>query len=113
MINELPFNQRKKCKNMLLAGLWFGETKPFMAIFSMPLHKGLQVLEEGIDVKVGGSDVKCHAYLNCMTADLPEKAALLNMNQFNGDSASVKCLQTGRNFRTEKGGGECAYIPIY
>jgi len=84
-----------------------------MATFTMPLHKSLQVLGEGIDVKVGGSDVKCHAYLNCTTADLPAKA-VLNMNQLNGDSACIKCLETDRNFHTEtEKGGEYAYIPIY
>ena len=104
MINELPFKHRKKRANMLLAGLWFGETKPFMATFTMPLHRSLKALEDGIDITVGDTDRRCQAFLICMTADLPAKCSLLNMNQFNGDSACIKCLQTGRNFRTEKGG---------
>lgn len=30
IINELPFGERTKRENMLFAGLWFGDTKPFM-----------------------------------------------------------------------------------
>ena len=33
IINELPFGKRTKRENMLFAGLWFGETKPFMLTF--------------------------------------------------------------------------------
>ena len=61
---------------MMIVGLWFGETKPFMPTFTMPLNISLQVLEEDIDVKVGDSDVKCREYIICMTADLPAKAVL-------------------------------------
>jgi hypothetical protein len=34
VINELPYKQRMLKENMILCGLWFGETKPFMSIFT-------------------------------------------------------------------------------
>lgn len=37
-------------------------------------------------------------------ADLPAKAVLLNMNQFNGSYPCSYCLHSGNSIRTENGG---------
>ena len=49
MIHELP-KRRKLRENMVLAGLWFGPTKPLMTTFTKPLQKCLTDLEYGFDV---------------------------------------------------------------
>lgn len=105
MINELPFDIRKCSENMLIAGLWFGEQKPFMYTFTEPLHRDLQKLEnEGLEVVVDGQKCVSKAFLICLTADLPAKSAFLNTIQFNGEYSCAHCLQKGSNFRTPKGG---------
>ena len=89
---------------MITCGLWFGCNKPFMAAFTLPLHKSLQVLERGITVNIDGGDTICKTFLLCLSADLPARSSVLNMVQFNGAYSCVKCLQRGENFRTQNGG---------
>ena len=38
IINELHFGKGTKRRNMFFAGLWFGDTKPFMLTFLQPFH---------------------------------------------------------------------------
>ena len=103
-INELPYNKRKLKSNMLLCGLWFGHSKPFMATFMEPLHQEFKELENGISIEIDGNLEKCQGFLLCLTADLPARSAVLNMTQFNGQFSCIKCLSKGENFRTTKGG---------
>ncbi len=52
VIKELPYRQRMKMKNAILAGLWFGPGKPNMQVFLRPSYKVLRKAEtEGIVVK--------------------------------------------------------------
>lgn len=105
MVNELPFKMRKKSENMLFCGLWYSDTKPFMSMFSKPLHKSLKNLEsQGIHMQVDDNEVICKCHLICITADLPAKSLLMNMNQFNGAYCCCYCLEKGNTFRTKKGG---------
>ena len=105
MVNELPYKNRKQVENMVLAGLWFGDSKPLMSTFLKPIYQSLQELEgNGIDLTVGENIINVKAYLLCTAADLPAKSLLMNMNQFNGEYSCGKCLQKGQTFRTNKGG---------
>ena len=83
---------------MILAGLWFGSSKPAMWIFLKPFHSALTMLESnGMTVespdKHGGFDI--HAVLLCGTCDLPAKACMCNAVQYNGLFGCFKCLQPG------------------
>lgn len=104
MINELPFKIRKQRENMILCGLWFGDTKPFMHSFTEPLLKSLHVLEKGISISVDNKMETCSAYLISLTADLPAKSAILNTIQFNGQYSCFRCTQKGKTFKSAKGG---------
>ncbi|KAH3841159.1 uncharacterized protein LOC127880246 [Dreissena polymorpha] len=105
MINELPFKYRRQSENMLFAGLWFGDGKPFMGTFFRPIHSNLKKLEdEGLNITVCGNDILCKAFLICSTADLPAKSTLLNMNQFNGAFSCLQCCNKGETFKTPGGG---------
>lgn len=104
MVNELPFYQRRQSQNMILCGLWIGSSKPFMAYFTAPLHECLKEAERGFMVKVNNEERLICCFIICLAADLPARAAALNMNQFNGDSCCTRCLQRGENLRTASGG---------
>lgn len=100
IVNELPWHMRKKKENLLFYGLWFGDSKPLMTAFLQPLHSSLNTLEkEGLDVVIKGEKRNIKAFLLCGTADLPARALVLNMNQFNGQYSCVKCLQRGETCR--------------
>ena len=46
VINELPPKKRFSKDNMILAGLWFGYSKPAMWIYLKPSHSSLSKLEK-------------------------------------------------------------------
>jgi hypothetical protein len=108
MINELPYTQRRKSDNMVLAGLWFGKGKPLMMSFFKPFHTSLHSMETlGVDVEslhTGQTQAfNCKGYLICGTSDLPARACMCNMNQYNGNTSCIKCEQPGQNCKTTSG----------
>ena len=112
MVNELPYKMRKKKENMIFYGLWFGNTKPVMSLFSKPLFEVLKVLEDdGISVTVGGTEKRIHAFLICGSADLPAKSSVMNMIQFNGKYSCSTCLQTGETCKIGLR-GHCHIFPF-
>ena len=118
MINELPYKNRKQVENMILAGLWFGDSKPVMSTFLKPLYQSLRELEStGVDIVINGDTINIKAFFICTSADLPAKSLLMHMNQFNGEFSCGKCTQKGSTFKTNKGGSvhifpyECNFIP--
>ena len=96
---------------MVLAGLWFGESKPNMLTFLKPFHKVLHKLEnEGCMVDLpSGIQLTCRAILLLGTCDLPAKAMVCNTMQFNGAFGCTRCLQRGETVKTKTGGHVHAY----
>lgn len=109
VINELPFSERTKRENMRFAGLWFGDTKPFMLTFLQPFHTSLGKLEtEGVNIKVKvGSDTKevlSKVILLAGTCDLPAKCLVYNSVQYNGSYGCFKCKQKGQTVKVSARG---------
>lgn len=85
-------------ENMILCGLWFGESKPFMSIFTKLLMKSLKFLvSNGIHYEVENEKICTKGFLICGTADLPAKSEILNWNQFNGQYSCMSCLHPGEH----------------
>lgn len=96
---------RKSRKYMILAGLWCGSSKPLMNIFLDPMCRTLNDLEKGIEVTTFSKvTMLIQGYLFGISCDLPARSAVLNINQHNGEGCCIKCLQLGKNHRTETGG---------
>ncbi|VDI58923.1 Hypothetical predicted protein [Mytilus galloprovincialis] len=92
-------------ENMILYGLWFGESKPFMGGFTKPLVNTLKDIEtNGIDFDYNGQTHNSKCFLICGTADLPAKSIVMNCNQFNGQYSCLRCMHSGETYRTSKGG---------
>lgn len=105
MINELPYKMRKSRKYMILAGLWCSSVKPSMNIFLDPMCKTLSKLEKGIEVTTYSKiTMLVKGFLIALSCDLPARSAVLNINQHNGEGCCIKCLQLGKNHRTQTGG---------
>ena len=98
-INELPVNKRWSNNNVILAGLWFSSQKPNMLTFLRPFKESISHLyTEGVEMfspDIQGNFL-CRALLFCGTCDLPAKAILYNMTQFNGYFGCTHCLQSGK-----------------
>ena len=105
-INELPYSQRFRRNNMLLAGVWFGPDKPFMLTFLKPFHTVFHQLEtNGVCIlNPSGEEITLRTILLCGTCDLPARCLVCNSIQFNGFYGCLRCRQPGKSVRTGKGG---------
>ena len=110
-ISELPPHKRWCSDNVILAGLWFGLSKPAMLTFLKPFLEGMSKLHSGIELYSPDimGNFYCRAMLLCGTCDLPAKAMVYNMIQFNGNYGCSHCLQSGKTFKV----GQRGSIHIY
>ncbi|XP_066912244.1 uncharacterized protein [Clytia hemisphaerica] len=101
-INELPYEDRRKKENILISGLWYGETHPNMLLFLPPQFETLREFSY-FGIKIN-KDVTIKSMLLCGTFDMPAKASVLNFQQFNSFYGCPKCLQEGKTEKTNKNG---------
>lgn len=96
IINELPAEVRYK--NVVLAGVWFGQGKPDMATF---LHQFVQDIKdtnahgiEWVHPRTGISQMSKVFPITC-SCDAVAKCALQGIHQFNGSYGCGYCLNEG------------------
>lgn len=96
-INELPYQDRVRKDNIILAGLWFGPKKPFPNLFLLPLLNDLRVLRNGVQVEIPGqlNPVVIKAMVLNGTCDMPAKALFLNFKSYNGYYGCTACTHRG------------------
>ena len=97
VILNLPPTIRMNAENILLCGLWVGPTKPPMDKLLEPVVTNVRKLSsEGIIIKTptGISRIKGKLVLGIF--DLPAKASVLTMKQFNGMFGCSVCLHPGK-----------------
>ena len=85
VINELPYELRIRTENMIISGLWFGESKPNMNVFLQPIFTELTDLESnGVEVKSPSVTAPfiSKAIVLAGTCDLPAKSLIYSI-QFN------------------------------
>jgi hypothetical protein len=98
-INELPHNIRMNPDNIILAGLWFNDGKPCMSSYLKPFCDSLNdFYSVGFNVQCSHceGEVNVKGMLLCGTCDLPAKAGVMNMTQFNGEFGCPNCRQSGK-----------------
>lgn len=90
-VNELPPHLRKE--HMILAGLWFGNEKPYMNTFLKPFVTELNELgTTGFSV----GNVCRKAFVLFLSADAPARATIVrNGKQYNGAHGCDWCEQEG------------------
>ena len=105
MLCNLPPEMRMDERFQILAGIWYGPKKPAdMALVLNPVIIKLQgLLQHGIEATTPAGRKVVKAILLTGIFDLPAKAAVLNMKQFNGEYGCLYCLDPGevisRNLR--------------
>ena len=113
IVNELPYKLRTLKENMIIAGLWFGESKPnIMNVYLKPIITELIVLENhGVEVKppTFSSSFIAKVIVLAGTCDLPAKCLILNCMQYNGNYGCSKCLNPGITFHTSSHGHTHVY----
>lgn len=96
--NFLPPTIRFQEKNIIVAGLYYGDEKPDFMKYFVPLNDELDLMsKDGIIVKS-----KCFRFnITHAALDLPAKAAVQCITQFNGFHACSYCDHPGE--KTKKG----------
>jgi len=94
---EVPKYLRYCIRNILLLGLWYGPSKPDFELFQLNIVTKLKkLMNDGLEICFQGNTY--HYFLNIQAelADLPAKAASLNMKQFNGRHGCSVCYHPGQ-----------------
>ena len=87
---ELPPQPRYKFENILLTGLWYGQSKPNVPLFLQHFTSELSYLTHGCEFEdVTGNSIP-------VVPDLPAKSLLFNIKQFNGQFGCSTCTHPGR-----------------
>ncbi|KAE8741788.1 hypothetical protein FOCC_FOCC012677 [Frankliniella occidentalis] len=99
-INELRYVERTKKENVILAGIWFGKSKPNPSLFLKPISDSLKNLEEnGVQMVLpNGQHISMKAKLIGATADMPAKSLFMRFIQFNGAFSCFSCMSQGGRF---------------
>lgn len=96
MINELHYNLRIKKENFVLAGLWFGKSKPQPNLFFSVLRNTLRKLYKGVYfITKLKQKIKVRALIRCGTLDMQAKGLFLNLKLYSGSYGSQKCKTKG------------------
>ncbi len=83
-------------RNLVLAGIWLGPVKPDMIILLQPILERIFSMHQNGIVFQTPSGTKClRAKLLCGIFDLPARAAVLNLTQWNGRFGCTYCLDEG------------------
>ena len=101
VINELPYKERVKRSNMILAGLWFGSSKPNPNLFLGPFRPIFETFRnEGVEMNVHGRNnpLLIKGCLLCGTGDLPAKSLFLRFKYFNGYYGCPHCKSPGGRY---------------
>lgn len=103
-INELPPKERFLKKNLVVWGIWQGESKPSMNAFLSHFVKDmLSLYNTGFSV----NGKICRAQLLLGSMDLQARAYVMNSVQHNGASSCLYCEESGRVVKSGKGHCRC------
>lgn len=109
-LNFLPPSHRYIISNIIVGALYFGEEKPDFLQFFLPLAKEIQCLQErGIVMEIQGVEWTFHIYLTQGSFDLPAKAAVQQIMQYNGSFGCSFCLHPGESTVNKKGNSRIKY----
>lgn len=92
---ELPPHERYKFKNVLLTGLWYGRQKPEVKIFLKPFVEEISTLSHDFEFYVNDVLMAGTCRIQSVVPDLPAKAMLFHITQFNGQFGCSTCHHPG------------------
>lgn len=96
-INELNYKERVKKENVVLAGLWFGKSKPNTNLFLSPLLEKMSDFENnGVEFQLPNDQrILVKGKILGAVADLPAKAQFMRIVQYNGLHSCSNCMSSG------------------
>jgi hypothetical protein len=91
-IHDLPLSLRFHFENLIVAGIWF-YGKPDWSLFLPPILLNIQSVTS---VTINGSVKNVQLKVRGLVTDLPARASILHMKQFNGRYSCLYCEIQGK-----------------
>jgi hypothetical protein len=102
-LNFLPPQLRYNQSNILVISLYIGNSKPNMAEYLKPMINEFKYLaENSIHIDCGKKSFTFKLYLTQCSLDMPAKASIMNMLQYNGYNGCPICLHPGKLIPNKK-----------
>lgn len=109
--NFLPPRLRFIPTNMLVVALYFGNHKMDMHEYLFPFIKELSQLQKsGIIIESVAKEMLFKPFISNCACDLPARAAVQSLMQYNGKGACGYCFHPGVSVQNEKGNKQCRYV---
>ena len=100
---ELPPQKRYKFDSIMLTGLWYGKCKPNVPLFLKSFVHELSDLANGTEFEDDtGQSIPSVCRIQSVVPDLPAKAMLFKLKQYNGQFGCSTCKHPGRYDRDLK-----------
>lgn len=90
-VMNLPFRDRHRLDNALLAGMWFGNEKPQPNLFLRVIRNEIRQLNRGVNFDTPNGPRLIKGIVIGGTADLPARALFLNLKTHAGTYGCHKC----------------------
>lgn len=94
-LNFLPPRIRFVCSNMVVVALYYGSQKPDMQSLFLPLVQELDSMKRGFQIERNNDIFTFLPLITHCSLDLPAKAAVQGIKQFNGTFSCGYCLHKG------------------
>lgn len=109
-INELPYRERVKRENTLLAGLWLGR-KPHTNLFMSSFVSDFRKLYSGVNIHCEGTGqiIRVRGIVLAGVADTPARSSFMNCMHHNSFFGCVLCEIEGVTVRLPSGNDTHAY----
>jgi hypothetical protein len=109
-INELPYRLRRR--HTMIAGIWFGKSKPNFDTFVQPFaEEAKRLADSGFSWPLGKQSVRSRVIFPLVVADSVARCTLQGLHQFNGQYGCPWCLHPGSSLQLETGGKVRVYLP--
>lgn len=104
----LPPSRRYDKNNIIVAGLYYGDSKPDCLEYCAPLVNELKSLQHNFIIEIGGDKYQFYPVLTHCIVDLPARSMIQQITQFNGEYACPFCLHPGTKIKSSR----MTYYPV-
>ena len=93
--SSLPL--RQSFLNIIPLLFWQGHVgKNFNNILKHHLSELVDILINGIKIRISSADIHVDVFLHCIIGDAPARAKIANSIQLNGKFGCLKCMNSGK-----------------
>ena len=99
--SSLPL--RQSFLNIIPLLFWQGHVgKKFNNILKHHLSELVDILRNGIKIRISSADIHVDVFLYCIIGDAPARAKIANSIQLNGKFGCLKCMNSGKKKRKKR-----------